>query len=76
MKEIRGLPIHLLSDKEIKEIRDWSGRVKQLTKFRANNKCELCGSEGILGGHHIVQPSKGGSNEDDNIVICCYQTCN
>ena len=72
MKEIRGLPIHLLSDKEIKGIRDWRGRVKQLIKFRANNRCELCGKEEFLGGHHIVQPSNGGSNDDSNIVICCY----
>jgi len=65
-------PIYLFPEWQLRTVREWRRKVNQLRKFRANHRCELCGKEGKIDGHHIIQPSNGGSNEDDNIVICCH----
>ncbi len=42
---------------------------------RDNYECTYCKSKQDLGIDHVVPFSKGGSNEEFNIVVCCF-TCN
>ncbi len=36
-----------------------------------NNKCEICGFDKYVEGHHIIKRNDLGSDEDENIVYLC-----
>lgn len=46
-------------------------RAKPHVKRRDNNACVQCGSGAYLEVHHIVELSKGGSNDLENMVTLC-----
>lgn len=35
------------------------------------DRCEVCGSTSLLGRHHIIHRSQGGSDEHENLIILC-----
>lgn len=43
---------------------------KRLIKSRGH-KCEKCGFPGYIELHHILEVSKGGKNNDDNLILLC-----
>ena len=38
---------------------------------KRGNKCQMCGATGTLHAHHILPVSKGGSDDDDNLLLVC-----
>lgn len=46
-------------------------RCKARIFARDGNMCRLCFSTFDLDAHHIIPPSKGGTNEEDNGVTLC-----
>ena len=68
-----------MSDSDIRKVREYRGKVRNLRMFRARGYCEICrqpfGMYSLaLKGHHIIQPTKcqgKDPNSDDNIIICC-----
>jgi 5-methylcytosine-specific restriction endonuclease McrA len=43
---------------------------KRIIKARGK-KCELCGYEGYVELHHIVEAVNGGTFTDDNLILLC-----
>lgn len=51
-------------------------KTRQRIFSRDNYTCQYCGAYGVqLECDHIIPVSKGGSNEDDNLVTACFH-CN
>lgn len=57
----------------------WSDIVRRV-RARAGDRCEICRMHQALQGatfhvDHVVPRSRGGSDEEDNLALCC-PTCN
>ena len=52
-------------DKKYRELIDG------LVRERAKGRCEVCGGDSGLGGHHIQKRSKGRLDTEENILIVC-----
>lgn len=57
---------------------DWNGWERRRRLLAADNHCVYCSkllSEYDATQDHVVPVSKGGTDDDDNIVLACY-VCN
>lgn len=45
--------------------------LRELCLTRANNKCELCGSQRKLEVHHIIPIVANGDDDKDNLIVLC-----
>lgn len=62
---------------ELLKRKSWN-RINNLKIYRARNCCEVCGNyykSENLRGHHLISLRNGGKDEDDNIIILCFE-CN
>lgn len=46
-------------------------RAIALAKIREGYKCEICGSDFDIHGHHIIDHSFGGEPTPENILVAC-----
>ena len=54
-----------------------SAALREQVRRRARNLCEYCRSDANLTGHdftidHITPEASGGTNEPDNLCLCCF----
>ena len=65
--------------KKTKFLLDYSKRTVMKILKRAGRGCEICGwNEESCDVHHITPKSKGGSDENSNLIIvcpCCHRMC-
>jgi hypothetical protein len=66
-------------DNNIRQIREWRAKIRQLKLYRSKGYCEICLDfigvwSPYLKGHHAKPPSQCKEDEkhkESNIVICC-----
>ena len=64
--------IHYKDINSLTSIKDLSKRTITKILLRANKGCSICGwNESTCDIHHIIPKSKGGNNENNNLIIVC-----
>ena len=64
--------VHYKDINETTSIKELSKRTITKILNRANKGCSICGwNESTCDIHHIIEKSKGGTNEHNNLIIVC-----
>lgn len=64
--------VHYKDINNLTSIKDLSKRTITKVLTRANKGCSICGwNESTCDIHHIVPKSKGGTNENSNLIVVC-----
>ena len=73
-----GIDFELIDENNL-TIKQMRKRLTEAAKkqiyIRDKFECQYCGSKENLEIDHIIPLSKGGTNEDDNLITCCHN-CN
>lgn len=48
-------------------------KAQRTGKERDNNRCQICGSNDHVEGHHIIDHQFGGAADKDNIISMCHK---
>lgn len=64
--------VHFKNIDSLTSIKDLSKRTISKIFERSNKGCSICGwNESTCDIHHIIPKSKGGNNDNDNLIIVC-----